>query len=208
MIVSARLRRRWRSPCQSNSSLIDHALGRAEDAALGRQEIAGQGLAIGVDQPGLADRSGSPAAARAARRPGSGKAGPDRHPGTKMLQMSPQRFRSGSKSMISAGLRIARLLVEQHAHGRGAAAEDDELHPAIVDNRPVRQGVRELQRGMPLQHGRRLDGAAGVEANTAIIALICVQRHVPPVRAGPKVTNRQSRWPPETTPCRYPLILR
>ena len=30
-----------------------HALGRAEDATLGRQEVARQGLAIGIDQPGL-----------------------------------------------------------------------------------------------------------------------------------------------------------
>ena len=31
----------------------DHALGRADDAVVGRQEMAGQGLGVGVDQPGL-----------------------------------------------------------------------------------------------------------------------------------------------------------
>ncbi len=31
----------------------DDALGRADDAADGRQEVAGQGLAVGIDQPRL-----------------------------------------------------------------------------------------------------------------------------------------------------------
>ena len=69
-----------------------------------------------------------------------------------MLQMSPQRFRSGSKSTTSVGSGSFGAVVEQHPHGRRAAAEDDELDAAVVDNGPVREGVCKPQCGLTNRH--------------------------------------------------------
>ena len=91
-----------------------------------------------------------------------------------MLQMSPQRFRSGSKWTISAGSGSLGLIVEQDPHRRGAAAEDDELNPSVMYNGPIRERVCEPQRGMSLQHGRCLDRKSRLKANIGSIALIPV----------------------------------
>ena len=53
----------------------DDALGRADDAVVGRQEPAGQAPGVRVDQPGLRVEAVALARDRTGRRPGSGKAG-------------------------------------------------------------------------------------------------------------------------------------
>ena len=72
-----------------------HALRRADDAVVGRQELAGQRPGVRIDQPSLRVEALALARDRTGRRPGSGRAGPALRPGTNTLQMSPQRSVSG-----------------------------------------------------------------------------------------------------------------
>ena len=61
-----------------------------------------------------------------------------------MLQISPQRSVSGLNSISRCGSRSVTSVVQQHAHRRGRAAVDDELHAAVAQHRPVGQRVAEL----------------------------------------------------------------
>ncbi len=99
-------------------------------------------------------------------------------PGTNTLQMSPQRFRSGSNSMISVGSGSSTLVVEQDPHGGRAAAEDDELHPSVMHDGPIREGVGKLQCRVPLGHRRCLIGATSVNGNIRSIARTDIKRHL------------------------------
>ena len=154
-----------------------HAFGRTQDAALGRQEISRQGLAIRVDQAGLGVEAVSP----------------QRFMGTVRLEVI-KLPRAGSRNehapdmapAVQIGIELDNVrrlgvvdaVVEQNTHGGRTAAEDDELHPSIVHNSTIRKGVRELQRRLPLRHGRRLNGATRVKRNIRSIARIGIKRHL------------------------------
>ena len=85
------------------------------------QEVAGQRLGVGIDQPGLAVEPVAAARDRTGRRPESDRAGRRSTPGTKMLQMSPQR--SVSRVELDD---LGRLAVV-HACRRAAAASPSPL---------------------------------------------------------------------------------
>ena len=154
-----------------------HAFRRTQDAAVGRQEIAGQGLAIGVDQAGLGVEAVSPqrfmgtVSLEVIKLPRGGSR--DKH----APNMAPA-VQIGIELDDVRRLGIVDAVVEQNAHGGRAAAEDDELHPAIMNNRSIRKGVRELQCRLPLRHGGRLNGATCVERNIRSIARIDIKRHL------------------------------
>ena len=63
--------------------------------SVARQELAGQRPGVGIDQPARAVEAVALFRVQRARRPGSDRAADLRAPGTKTLQMSPQRSVSG-----------------------------------------------------------------------------------------------------------------
>ena len=66
-------------------------------------------------------------------------------PGTKMLQISPQRSSLAIEDDDFRRLAVGDVVVQQHAHGRGRTAEHDELHAVVVQNCPVWQRMIELE---------------------------------------------------------------
>ena len=177
MIVSARLRRRWRSPCQSNSSLITtHLGGRRMPPSAGRKS------------PAKALQYGSIKRAWGSKRyPRCGSCGTV---GLEVIELpgggSRNEHAPNMAPTVQIGIElddVRRLgvvdaVVEQDAHGGRTAAEDDELNPSIVYNSTIRKRVRELQRRLPLRHGRRLNGATRVKRNIRSIARIDIKRHL------------------------------
>ena len=118
-----------------------HALGRADDAPFGRQEIAGQGPGVGIDQPGLRVEAVAPLRfvravglemVKLARPHAGHENAPDVSPAVQV----------GVEINDIGRFRIPHVFVEQHPHRGGTAAENDKLHAAVVDDRPVRKGVR------------------------------------------------------------------
>ena len=154
-----------------------HALGRANNAPLGGQEITRQRLAIRVDQSRL--RVEAIPSRRLVRAIG-----------LKMIELS----RAGSRNeyapyvppTVQVGiildkvrrLGVVNVLVEQNSHGRRATAENDELNPSIVSNRTIGERMRELERRLPLRHDWRLMGKTGKKPDIGIIARTGNKRHL------------------------------
>ena len=154
-----------------------HALGRTQDTALGRQEISSQGPAIGIDQSGLGVEAVSP-------RRFMGSVGlkviklPRTRSGDEHAPHMPPAVQIGIELDDVGRLGVVHLVVEENAHGRRIAAEDDKLDPSIVYNSAIRERMCKLQRRLPLGHSRRLNGATRVERNIRSIARIGSKRHL------------------------------
>ena len=127
--------------------IIDNnALRRTDDIVLGRQEIARQGLGIRIEQPGPAVESQS-------------LVGLEGSVGLKMVELL--RADAGHEDApnvapaVQIGIKVDRLgrfrvgrrIIQQHPHCRCPATEHDELHPTIMDNRSIGQGVNKPQCG-------------------------------------------------------------
>ena len=121
MTVSARLRRRWRSPCQSNSSSITtHFGGRTMPSSAGRKSPA-RALAYGsISRAWPSNRWPFAGLERPVGLEVIELAGPDA--GHEDAPDVAPAIRSRDRSsMISAGSRIGDVVVEQHPHRRGAS---------------------------------------------------------------------------------------
>ncbi len=155
----------------------DDTFWRAKDAALGRQKVAGQCLAIGVDEAGLgieaiaSQRFVGPVGLQVIKLPRSGAGHEDAPDVAPAVQVGIELDDVGRVGIVDA-------LVEQDPHCGGVAAENDELHPSIVDDGPVGEGVSELQGCLPLGHGRGINGATSVEGNIRSIARTDIKRHL------------------------------
>ena len=118
----------------------DHALRRPNHAVRRRQEIARQGLGIGIDQPRPAVEAESPI-------------GIERPVGLKMIKLTGADARHKDAPDIAPAvllgiqrndfgrLRIEGRIIKQHPHRRRRAAENDELHPPVVEYCAERNGV-------------------------------------------------------------------
>ena len=115
----------------------DYAFRRTHDAVVGRQETAGQGLGIGIDQPGLRVETVSLFRfVRSVRlemveltRPHAGDEDTPNVAPPVQVRVEVDDF---------GRLAIGRPTVEQHPHRRGRAAENDELNPTIMYNCTIR----------------------------------------------------------------------
>ena len=173
----------------------DDAFRRTQDAALRRKEVAGQRLAIWVDQPGL--RVEAIAAQRFVRpislqmiklaRPGArNEHAPDVPPAVQI----------GIELDDVGGVGIVDALIEQHPHGGRAAAEDDELHPPVVYYRTVRKGMSEFQGRLPLRHGGGLNGAISVSClRREAGATVPMRRRFDPLQPA----NQETQYPKHST---------
>ena len=133
----------------------DDALRRADDPVGAGEEPAGERPRIGVDEPGGAVEE------LAVLRI-EGAVGlevvelPRGEPRHEHAPDVPPAVAGGIQRDHLGRLGIVHAVVQQHPHGRGGAAVDDELHArppaggAILKHRAVRQRMAELQRGQRL----------------------------------------------------------
>ena len=125
----------------------DDALGRADRAVVGRQKVAGQRPGVGIDQT------------RVAVEAMSLRVGLEGPVGLQMIELARADARHEDAPDVAPAVQlgievddfgriaIVDAIVQQHAHARGMTAENHELHTAVVQNRPVRQRMREVQGG-------------------------------------------------------------
>ncbi len=129
----------------------DHALWRADDSVVGRQERSGERACVGIDQP-----RGAVESLAASRIVGT--------IGLQMIELTGSQPGNEHVPDVApavgftiedddlGGFAVGDFVVQQHAHRSRRAAEDAELHAVVMQDRAIRQRVAELQCGMSVQH--------------------------------------------------------
>ncbi len=134
----------------------DHALWRAHEAVVDRQEIARQGLRVRIDQPGAAVET-QPVVRL------------ERSIGLKVIELTgPGPGHENAPDVAPAvqiGIEIDDITrlprrhvpIQEDPHRRGTATEDHELNPPVVYNSTIRERMCESQDGRAVGHGAGWD---------------------------------------------------
>ena len=140
--------------------IVDHdALRRADDPVRRGLKIAGQGSGIGIDQPRAAVES-----LTASRIEGAVRlhvielAGPD--PRYERAPDVTPAIGRGIQFNHVGRFAAGDLVVQEHTHRRRGTAEQNEMHAAVMRDRPVGERMREVKRRMRDGHDEESDPSA------------------------------------------------